>query len=153
MAFRTTLLFLPYDNCIPQQRAYQMSTISSSSSAASCTDSFHSNSSSYADTLPPRNLRKESENTVLQPSVSMPVSNRSARRNVHIFDARDQSSSIGGLRVSNGVTYANFHAMIEIFVLFDGDYTLQNESGITVEKNESPLQPGNYYIVSLCKSS
>jgi hypothetical protein len=75
-------------------------------------------------------------------------SNRSAGRSVHIFDARDRSSSIGGLRLSSGVTCANFHAMIEIFVLFEGDYTLQDESDTTIQNNESLLQPGNYYIVS-----
>jgi hypothetical protein len=41
--------------------------------------------------------------------------------------------------------------MIVIFVIFDGKYTLQDENGTTVEKNESPLQPGKYYIVSPSK--
>ncbi|TAQ84706.1 hypothetical protein B7494_g6967 [Chlorociboria aeruginascens] len=118
-----------------------------SPSSASSSDALHSSPSSYANTLLPRDSRK-TEDTVQQPSVSIMPSNRSAARSVHIFDARDRSSSIGGLRLSNGVTCANFHSMIEIFVLFDGDYTLQDDSGTAIEKNESPLQPGNYYIVS-----
>ncbi|TAQ89539.1 hypothetical protein B7494_g2107 [Chlorociboria aeruginascens] len=115
--------------------------MSSSSLSASCNDALHSIPSSYADTLPP-----STKDTVQQPSVSVMASNRSTGRSVHIFDARDRSSSIGGLRLSNGVTCANFHAMIKIFVLFDGDYTLQDESGTAIEKNESPLKPGPCYI-------
>jgi hypothetical protein len=40
------------------------------------------------------------------------------------------------------------YAMIEIFVVFKGEYSLQNESNITIEKDASLLLPGNYYIVS-----
>jgi len=77
----------------------------------------------------------------------MPSYDRSAGRSVHIFDARDRSTSIGGLVLSNGITFANLHTMIEIFVVFASDYTIQDESGIAIEKNESLLQSGNYYIV------
>jgi hypothetical protein len=75
--------------------------------------------------------------------------NRSAARDVHIFDASDRGTSIGGLILTAGVTNTNFYAMIEIFVIFNGEYILLNESGTTIEKDDSPLLPGNYYIDSL----
>jgi hypothetical protein len=82
----------------------------------------------------------------------MPPHNRSAVRDVHIFDASDRSTSIGGLILTAGVTNANLYAMIEIFVIFNGEYILRNESDITIEKDDSPLLPGNYYIDSPRKS-
>ena len=76
----------------------------------------------------------------------MPPHNRSAGRDVHIFDASDRSTSIGGLILTAGVTNANLYAMVEIFVFFDSEYTLRNESDDTIGKDNSPLLPGNYYI-------
>lgn len=78
--------------------------------------------------------------------------NRSAGRNVHIFCKNDRRTSIGGLVLTAGVTNANLYAMIEIFVIFNGEYSLQNESNITIGKDDSPLLPGNYYIDSSRKS-
>jgi hypothetical protein len=83
---------------------------------------------------------------------TMPPHNRSAGRNVHIFDTRDRNTSIGGLILTASVTNANLYAMIEIFVIFNGEYILHNESDITIEKDDSILLPGNYYIDSPCKS-
>jgi hypothetical protein len=97
---------------------------------------------------------------------TMPPLNRSRGRNVHIFDASDRNTSIGGLILTAGVTNANLYAMIEIFVIFDGEdilqnessiaiegeYILRNESSIAIEKDDSMLLPGNYYIHSSRKS-
>ena len=79
----------------------------------------------------------------------MPPRNRSGGRDVHIFDTGDRSTSIGGLILTDGITNDNLYTMIEIFVLFNGEYVLRNESGITIKKDSSPLPPGNYYIDSL----
>jgi hypothetical protein len=78
----------------------------------------------------------------------MPPHNRSAVRDVHIFDISDRDTSIGGLVLTAGVTNANLYAMIEIFVIFSSEYILRNESNTTIEKDDSPLVPGNYYIDS-----
>ncbi|KAG9232996.1 HNH endonuclease-domain-containing protein [Amylocarpus encephaloides] len=59
----------------------------------------------------------------------MPPYNRSAGRDVHIFDTSDRNTSIGGLILTAGITNANLD--------------------ITIEKDESPLLPGKYYINSL----
>jgi hypothetical protein len=83
---------------------------------------------------------------------TMPPHNRSAGRDVHIFDTQDRNTSIGGLILTAGVTNANLYTMIEIFVISNGEYILRNESGITIEKDDSVLLPGNYYIDSPCKS-
>jgi hypothetical protein len=83
----------------------------------------------------------------------MPPQDRSEGRDVHIFDARDRNTPIGGLILTAGVTIANLCAMIEIFVLFASDYSLQSESNVTIARDDnSPLLPGNYYIVSSGKS-
>jgi hypothetical protein len=79
---------------------------------------------------------------------TLPPYNRSTVRDVHIFDISDRDTSIGGLVLTAGVTNANLYAMIEIFVIFNGEYILRNESDTTIEKDNSPLLPGNYYIDS-----
>ena len=78
----------------------------------------------------------------------MPPQNRSAGRDVHIFDTHDRSTSIGGLILTEGVTNSNLYTMIEIFVLFNSEYVLRNESDVEMGKDASPLLPGNYYIDS-----
>lgn len=74
--------------------------------------------------------------------------NRSRGRNVHIFDASDRENSIGGLILTAGVTNANLYTMIEIFIIFNSEYILRNESDTTIERDNSPLLPGSYYIDS-----
>jgi hypothetical protein len=88
-----------------------------------------------------------------QPKVStMPDSDRSKYRNVHIFNASDRNTIIGGLILTtkndetNCVTNANFYAMVEIITVPTSAFTLRNESDVAIEKDNSPLQPGKYYI-------
>jgi hypothetical protein len=50
-----------------------------------------------------------------QPSPRPPF-NPSAGRDVHIFDASNRGTSIGGLILTAGITNANLYAMVEIFV-------------------------------------
>jgi hypothetical protein len=78
----------------------------------------------------------------------MPPANRSAGRNVHIYDINDPTTVLGGLILTNGVTNANFYFMVEIFVISTNPFFLQDEGGIKIEKDGHPLQPGNYYIVA-----
>ncbi|KAE8453667.1 hypothetical protein EG329_009178 [Mollisiaceae sp. DMI_Dod_QoI] len=157
------------------------------SSAPSAPSSLSDSSSSQSDTLLQNEIVEEHPKDTLQyladtlphsadalphsadsPSLhedtrsTMPPWNRSRRRNVHIFDARDRSTSIGGLVLTAGVTNTNLYAMIEIFVIFggenilqdgssnaiEGEYILRNESNIAIEKDDSMLLPGNYYIDS-----
>ncbi|PUU78925.1 hypothetical protein B9Z19DRAFT_1083032, partial [Tuber borchii] len=73
---------------------------------------------------------------------------RTPARNIHIYDANDTGIVLGGLVLTNGVTTANFYSMVEIVCLFDQDYTLRDESGITVGRDDHPLQPGKYFIVT-----
>ena len=74
--------------------------------------------------------------------------NRAPGRNVHIYDANDPDMVLGGLVLTDGVTTANFYSMVEIVFLFNQDYTLHDESGITVGRDDNPLQPGKYFIVT-----
>ena len=75
----------------------------------------------------------------------MPV-DRSLGRNVFIYDANDPDKVLGGLILTNSVTNANFYAMVEIIIIFSGGFSLLNGSGTKIERNDSPLQPGNYFI-------
>ena len=79
---------------------------------------------------------------------TMPSNNRSGGRDVHLFSKQDPNTKVGGLILTAGITNANLHTMVEILVIFHADYTLLGESGTKLEKDDSPLQPGNYYIAS-----
>jgi hypothetical protein len=79
--------------------------------------------------------------------------NRSAGRDVHVYNNNNRTTVLGGLILSPGVTNANFYAMIRIFVEFtprhfSRTFSLRNQSRITIQENHQPLQPGNYYIVT-----
>lgn len=59
----------------------------------------------------------------------------------------NRNTELGGLR-TNGITNANLYAMIEIFLFFDSEYVLRDESNIVVNNDASLLQPGKYYVDS-----
>jgi hypothetical protein len=89
-----------------------------------------------------------SDPLVLKYSTIPPI-DRSACRNVHIYDDNDRTTVLGGLILNPGVTNANFYAMIRIFVEFERrTFSLRNQSGIEIQKDHRPLQPGNYYIIT-----
>ena len=75
------------------------------------------------------------------------TANRSRGRNVHIYDAKDRVTLLGGLILTNGITKANFHSMVEIFLLFESPFSIQFETTATLERNDESLSPGNYYVV------
>jgi hypothetical protein len=74
--------------------------------------------------------------------------NRSAGRNVYIYDANDPTVVLGGLILTNGVTNANFYSMVEILIITISDIVLRDENNIRVERDDHPLQPGKYYVVA-----
>jgi hypothetical protein len=82
------------------------------------------------------------------PSTSMPPIDRSDGRNVHIYDANDPDTVLGGLVLTNGVTNDNFYSMVEILIIFTSAFLLRDEGGAEIKKDNRPLQPGNYYIVA-----
>jgi hypothetical protein len=55
---------------------------------------------------------------------AMLSANRSAGRDVHIYDVNDPTTVLGGLVVTNGVTNANFYSTVEIIFIFNQDYFL-----------------------------
>src|SRR5271169_4476665 len=74
---------------------------------------------------------------------TMPPIDRSADRNVHIYNNNDRTTVLGGLTLNPGVTNANFYAMIRIFVEFERrTFSLRNQSGIDIQRDHQPLQPG-----------
>jgi hypothetical protein len=58
---------------------------------------------------------------------------------------------LGGLILSSGITNANFYSMVEILIIFTSTFFLQDETGTRIQKNNHPLQPGKYYIISIGK--
>lgn len=74
--------------------------------------------------------------------------NRSLGRDVHIYNANDPTEALGGLTLTNGVTNANFYSMVEIICIFNHDYSIRDDGGTTVQRDNHPLQPGNYYILT-----
>jgi hypothetical protein len=73
---------------------------------------------------------------------------RSVGRDVHIHDANNADVVLGGLVLTPGVTNANFYSMVEILIIFTSSFILQDERGTKIERDDSPLQPGKYFIVS-----
>lgn len=78
----------------------------------------------------------------------MSITNRSAGRDVHIYNAKDPTTVLGGLILTSGVTNANFYSMVEIIFIFDLEYFLQDKAGTMIQRDNHPLQPGNYYILT-----
>jgi hypothetical protein len=62
----------------------------------------------------------------------MSAANRSAGRDVHIYDAKDPNTALGGLVLTNGITNVNLYSMVEIFCIFDSNYLLRDEGGMTI---------------------
>jgi hypothetical protein len=101
---------------------------------------------------------KTSDSLVLQTS-TMPPIDRSGGRNVRIYDAENPTVVLGGLILSNGVTNANLYSMLDMFITYkepfflkdEEPFLLQDEQGTRIEKNNRPLQPGNYYIISISR--
>lgn len=78
--------------------------------------------------------------------------NRSAGRNVHIYNPNDLTTPLGSLIVTNGMTNASFYTMVEVFLLFDSNYVLRHEDFMDaikdVRRDEQALQPSNYYVIT-----
>jgi hypothetical protein len=76
----------------------------------------------------------------------MPAGDRTLGRDVLIYDANDPDEVLGGLVLTNGVTNANFYSMVEIMIIFGGGFSLLDEGGTKIDRDDCPLQPGNYFI-------
>lgn len=81
----------------------------------------------------------------------MSANNRSAGRNVHIYDSNNPTEALGGLILTNGVTNVNLYATINIIVIIQGTYFLRHNGDTVVPEDDSPLLPGKYYIVTTGK--
>ena len=75
------------------------------------------------------------------------AADRSIGRNVHLYDAKDRVTLLGGLILTNGVTKANFYSMVEIVLLFQSSFFIEHETSATLERNQESLPRGNYYVV------
>ncbi|KAG0642746.1 hypothetical protein HOY80DRAFT_1102879 [Tuber brumale] len=69
-------------------------------------------------------------------------------RDTFIYDSIDRDTVLGGLRVCDGMTNINLYFMVEIVCIFTDTFQLGTESADLVPRDERPLEPGNYYLVS-----
>ena len=76
----------------------------------------------------------------------MPPLSRSIGRNVRLYGPDDPTTELGGLFLTNGITNANFYSMVEIIIIFESKFSLCDEGGTVIEKDDHQLQPGKYYI-------
>jgi hypothetical protein len=99
-------------------------------------------------------------NSFVLETFTMPPIDRSRGRNVHIYDAKNPTIMLGGLILSNGVTNRNLYSMLDHFITYkapeelpldEEEPFLRDEGGTKIEKNDHPLQPGEYYIVTTCR--
>jgi hypothetical protein len=84
-------------------------------------------------------------------TITMAPRDRSRGRTVHIYDAKNPATVIGGLIVTNGVTNTSLYSMMEILVLFTSTFELYDENEAKIQRNDEPLQPGKYYIHAVGK--
>ncbi|OBT38693.1 hypothetical protein VE00_10845 [Pseudogymnoascus sp. WSF 3629] len=77
---------------------------------------------------------------------SMSRLNRSAGRTLHLFNASDRETVVGGMILTHGVTNAMLYAMVEIIVVVTCDFTLRNENDAIIPKDETQVEPGSYFI-------
>ncbi|KAF2472105.1 uncharacterized protein BDR25DRAFT_353844 [Lindgomyces ingoldianus] len=78
---------------------------------------------------------------------TVPPFNRPAGRNVHIYDASDSDTVLGGMIITVRGTHAKFYLMVEILFIFTSTFFLRDEGETKMERDDHPLQPGKYYIV------
>ena len=78
---------------------------------------------------------------------------RSAYRNIHIFDSTRPEKPLGGVRQNGSITESNFLDMLEILLVADGvPWIVQHRtSGHTVTRTHHRLQIGDYDIHCPCK--
>ncbi|PUU78816.1 hypothetical protein B9Z19DRAFT_906321, partial [Tuber borchii] len=69
-------------------------------------------------------------------------------RNANIYDSDRKDNLIGGLWIAEGITNANLYSMLEIFCTFSDTFYLRHFSGQLVERDQNPLQPGDYLIAT-----
>jgi len=71
---------------------------------------------------------------------------RAIDRTVFICDFQVPSTVLGGLVLTKGVASATFYAVVEIVLVIQSNYFIQNSDGDTVPRNAEPLLPGTYLV-------
>ena len=82
----------------------------------------------------------------------MQPNNRAGGRDTFIYDSNHRDTLLGGLWVAEGITNANLYCMVDIICIFTDTFYIHDNNEQLVERDEKPLQPRNYFIVSNGKS-
>ncbi|PUU80412.1 HNH endonuclease-domain-containing protein [Tuber borchii] len=78
----------------------------------------------------------------------MEPENRAGGRDTFIYDSNHRDTLLGGLWIAEGTTNANLYCMVEIICNFTDTFDLRDNNEQLVIRDEKPLQPGNYFIVT-----
>ena len=73
---------------------------------------------------------------------------RHAFRDAYIYTSDGLDTLLGGLWVAEGITNANLYSMMEIFCIFSDTFGLHYPNGKLVERDQNPLQPGDYFLAT-----
>jgi len=71
--------------------------------------------------------------------LDMPPSDCTAWCGTTIYASENRDKVLGGLRATEGITNANLYSMIEVFCFFTDTFTLHNNSGQLVARDEQKL--------------
>ena len=78
----------------------------------------------------------------------MPHVDRTPWHNTFIYCPNNYDNALVSLLATNGITNNNLHFMLEMICSFTDDYDLYNEEEELLERYETQLVSGNYYIVT-----
>ena len=73
---------------------------------------------------------------------------RASGRHTFIYDSNHRDTLLGGLWIAEGTTNADLYYMVDIICVFADTFDLRDSNEQLVKRDEKPLQPGNYFIVS-----
>ncbi|KAG0126306.1 hypothetical protein HOY82DRAFT_472900, partial [Tuber indicum] len=65
-----------------------------------------------------------------------------------LYAFTNPTKALGGLWTAPGTTHNNLYSMVDICWLFTAPFDLQDEHQQLLARDEEPLSPGKYYIVS-----
>ena len=87
----------------------------------------------------------------------MSRADRSADRDILIYDAQKPDTLIGGLCLIQEFTNANIYAMLDIFVVLsvsyetESPYTLRSSNGESVQRDNAVFKKGTYFLEAASK--
>ena len=67
-----------------------------------------------------------------------------AGRDTFIYDSSHRDALLGGLWITEGIANAILYSRVDIICIFTDTFDIHDNNEQLVERDEKPLQPGNY---------